>query len=33
MNKIEEKKEELLAFFKSVYNKTEDKWYLLDFTP
>jgi len=33
MQKVEEKQEELLAFFKSVYNQHEDKWYLLDFTP
>ena len=32
MEKIEEKDEELNAFFKSVYNKNENKWYLLDFT-
>ncbi|MDQ7009275.1 MAG: hypothetical protein Q9M94_03210 [Candidatus Gracilibacteria bacterium] len=32
LKKIEEKKEELNAFFKSVYNKNEKKWYLLDFT-
>jgi len=31
LEKKEEKGEELLAFFKSVYNKGEDKWYLLDF--
>lgn len=28
----EEEFEELEAFFKSVYNKTKDKWYLLDFS-
>lgn len=33
MNKIEEINEELQAFFKCVYNKTTDEWYLLDFTP
>jgi len=32
MNKVEEKQEELLAFFKSVYNRNKNKWYLLDFT-
>ncbi len=31
LEKIERKKEELLAFFKLVYNKKEDKWSLLDF--
>jgi hypothetical protein len=31
MKKIEEINEELQAFFKSVYNVLEDKWYLLDF--
>jgi hypothetical protein len=28
----EEKKEQLQAFFKSVYNVTKKKWYLLDFS-
>jgi hypothetical protein len=32
MKKIEEVEEELQAFFKSVYNVNEKKWYLLDFT-
>jgi hypothetical protein len=32
MKNISEKEEELLAFFKSVYNRNENKWYLLDFT-
>jgi len=32
LHKKVEKEEELLCFFKSVYNSTEDKWYLLDFT-
>ena len=31
MKKIEEIEEELQAFFKSVYNVNEKKWYLLDF--
>jgi len=31
MKKIEEIEEELQAFFKSVYNVVEKKWYLLDF--
>ncbi len=31
MKKIEEIEEELQAFFKSVYNVKEKKWYLLDF--
>ena len=31
MKKIEEIEEELQAFFKSVYNVWEKKWYLLDF--
>jgi len=31
MKKIEEKNEELQAFFKSVYNVMKKKWYLLDF--
>lgn len=31
MKKIEEKDEELQTFFKSVYNVTENAWYLLDF--
>ncbi len=33
MEKIEEIPEELQAFFKSVYNKTTDEWFLLDFSP
>lgn len=28
---LEEKEEKLLAFFKCIYNETENKWYLLDF--
>ena len=32
MKKNSEKQEELNSFFKSVYNKNENKWYLLDFT-
>ena len=32
LEKIERVEEELSAFFKSVYNKWENKWYLLDFT-
>jgi hypothetical protein len=28
---IDEIEEELQAFFKCVYNKTQDKWFLLDF--
>ncbi len=32
MKKVSETIEELPTFFKSVYNKTEKKWYLLDFT-
>lgn len=31
LEKKDEINEKLLAFFKSVYNITEDKWYLLDF--
>jgi len=31
MKKVEEREEELQAFFKSVYNVLEKKWYLLDF--
>jgi len=31
MKKIEEVEERLLAFFKSVYNEKEKKWYRLDF--
>ncbi len=31
MQKIEKKEEELQAFFKSVYNSSNKKWYLLDF--
>ncbi len=31
MQKVDEKIEELEAFFKCVYNKTTDEWYLLDF--
>jgi hypothetical protein len=31
MKKIEEIEEGLQAFFKSVYNVNENKWYLLDF--
>ncbi len=33
LEKIEEVKEQLQAFFKCVYNKTTDDWYLLDFNP
>lgn len=33
MKKVHEEKEELQAFFKSVYNKTFDEWFLLDFIP
>ena len=33
MKKIEELNEELQAFFKCVYNKTTNEWFLLDFTP
>lgn len=33
MEKLEEVKEELLAYFKCVYNRTTDEWFLLDFTP
>jgi hypothetical protein len=33
MEKIEEVTEELQAFFKSVYNKTTNEWFLLDFSP
>ena len=32
MKNISEKEEELQIFFKSVYNVSENKWYLLDFT-
>lgn len=32
LEKLEEKEQELNTFFKSVYNKSEDKWFLLDFT-
>jgi len=32
MKNISEKEEELQTFFKSVYNISENKWYLLDFT-
>ncbi len=31
MQKVDEKIEELQAFFKCVYNKTTNEWYLLDF--
>jgi len=31
MKNIEEKKETIYAFFKSFYNETINKWYLLDF--
>lgn len=33
MEKLEEVKEEFLAYFKCVYNRTTDEWFLLDFTP
>ncbi len=33
LEKLEEKSEWLLAFFKCVYNDIEDKWYRLDFFP
>ena len=32
MQKLDEKIEELQAFFKCVYNKTTNEWFLLDYT-
>ena len=32
LNKVSEEEEELQSFFKSVYNSSNQKWYLLDFT-
>ncbi|MBT3727434.1 hypothetical protein HOG21_07440 [bacterium] len=33
LEKIEEVQEQMQAFFKCVYNKTTDDWFLLDFKP
>ena len=33
LKKIKENTEELQAFFKCVYNKTTNEWFVLDFTP
>jgi len=33
MEILEEKKEKLYAFFKIVYNETENKWYRLEYIP
>jgi hypothetical protein len=33
MDVLEEKKEKIYAFFKILYNETENKWYRLEFVP
>ena len=33
MEVLEEKKEKLYAFFKIIYNETENKWYRLEYIP